>query len=148
MILPLILSLGFGIVAVSQATLNRILTKTYGVSISILINSFILMSLSIALFLLTKSSFNKLIPDIFLSKDPSLNISWWYFLPGLCGFILITGMPIFITHFNTFSLFIGMITGQLIASLCVDILANGDSFTWQKGIGALLAILGAIISKI
>lgn len=72
-------------------------------------------------------------------------IKWWYILPGIFGFFIVTLIPITIAEIGSFKVFLITICSQLTLSLILDIFIENIPLTPNRIIGALLALASIIM---
>lgn len=133
-----------GILAVMQGGLNRQISREWGLAGATLTNNFVLLVCGLALFFTTRFS-PESVPAFFRPKTGLSSFSWWYLLPGLCGFSLVTGLPFTIQRIGATRVFVGLIAAQLLTSLLWDARIENLPVTGTRVLGALLAFGGAVL---
>ncbi|MCB0393664.1 MAG: DMT family transporter [Bdellovibrionales bacterium] len=140
------LSVVLGAVAVMQAGLNRQVSQHIGLSGAVLINTLVLLLIAFG-FLWITSRFPENFPEHFPSKGISLK-AWWFLIPGICGFLLVAGLPFAVSKIGALTAFLCLVTGQMVTSLLWDYFVESIEFNiWRVG-GALLAVVGLTVSTI
>ncbi len=142
----LLVSLSIGGLAVLQAGLNRQIASQMGLSTAVLINSVFLLLVT-SLFWAICSFYPQLFPDSFRSQFSWEQLRWWQFIPALCGFALITGIPGLIPKLGAAGVFLCVVVGQLTFSFLWDLAIEQRPFETQRLIGILVAILGMAIAN-
>ena len=129
-----------GVMAVIQGGLNRQISGHWGLASATLFNSIVLLVASVALFALANWQPARL-PDFFHMKGSFAAFHWWYLIPGLCGLALVAGIPFAINRLGAFSVFLGIVGGQLVMSLVWDALVEHRPVTLLRLAGAGMAML-------
>lgn len=143
----LILLPGFlGVAAVLQGGLNRQIMGNWGLAQAALLNTLVLLAAVGALLAVTKLRPGAL-PDLFQARGGLGDARWWWLLPGLCGFALVTCIPFAIPRLGAFPVFLGILVGQLAASLAWDAVMEGRPLTLTRVCGALLAVAAAALVR-
>jgi uncharacterized membrane protein YdcZ (DUF606 family) len=139
LLIPLIL----GLTVVLQGTLNKKIGESIGLVSAVFINAAIFFILSGILYVVSRWN-PSLLPD-FLRPKGSLTIEKsWYLVPGICGFVLVTGLPIAIRQLGPAKSFILLISSQILVSLIFDHIL-GNNTTGLKVAGALLILIGSMM---
>jgi transporter family-2 protein len=143
----LVLLPGFlGLAAVLQAGLNRQVMGAWGLAQAALLNTLVLLA-AVAVLLLVIRFRPGALPELFLARGGLAEVRWWWLLPGLCGFALVTCIPFAIPKLGAFPVFLGILAGQLIASLAWDAVMEGRPLTPSRVCGALLAVAAAALVR-
>lgn len=133
-----------GALAVLQAGLNRRIAAEWGLAAAVFLNTLVLATIALAWFAVVRST-----------KSPALEwfavrqgrgFAWWYALPGLCGFALVTGLPWVIVRIGALQAFITLVAAQMLAGLAWDYFVEHIQVGGARVAGALLAILGALVA--
>ena len=138
MLLPLLL----GAIGIIQGGLNRSMSSQIGLSWMLIIGNLVTLLICIALFFIVKAS-PSLFPDFI--KVKALTWKWWYFIPGVFGFIFLAGLPLAIYKIGAVKAVVGMIAAQMVTSVLWDIYVEGISLNMNKGIGILFAIASVVL---
>lgn len=133
-----------GLTVIVQGTLNRQIAESWGLSAAVLLNASIFFITSLGLLLLAKFG-GELVPE-FLKIKSAQDFKWWYALPGLCGFLLVLGLPWGIRELGASKTFVLLVSSQIVLGLIWDTFVYNAHPGLTKMCGAGLAILGAIIS--
>ncbi len=138
-----VFSFFLGAAAVVQGGLNRHVMAEWGLSGAILFNTAVLLVIA-----LTFAAISHYFPQ-FLPNGSALKggeFKWWFILPGICGFLLVTGIPAAIPKIGASGVFLSIIAGQLFFSLLWDIKVEQIEIEPQRVIGVLLALIGVFLS--
>lgn len=144
MIWAALLSILVGFSTVLQGGLNRQIAIQWGVAGAVLLNSFFYITAAILLFLISKK-LPQFVPEIFHDKGTLTQFSWWYLIPGLCGFLIVVGAPIVIAKIGAFKLVLGVVTAQLVFGLLWDVMVEDIPATTTRIAGAVLAFISVIL---
>lgn len=138
-----------GVAAVIQGAINKQIAARLGLGQAILLNGLVLLTTALFLYLIIRL-FPQHFPDVFRprSLDPSIRtpLAWWFFVPGLCGFLLVAGIPFLLGEIGAFKVFIGLIVAQLIAGLLWDHWMEGIPINGLRIAGSVLALSGAVLT--
>ena len=126
-----LLSFLIGAVAVVQGGVNRKITTDWGLSGAIFLNSLLVLIVAV-LFVAACKLTPQYFPESFAAKFDTSTFKWWYFLPSICGFIIICAIPAFIPKIGASSVFLCMVIGQLIFSLIWDYRFENIDISFQK----------------
>ena len=145
---PLILSLLVGIFTVLQGGLNKKIGIQYGLTGTLVINSIFVLIFSLLLhFIVNETKIGGFPPYMKLHPDAGRIIQWWYFIPGLCGFFIILGIPYGIIHIGALFTMALMICTQVTASIFWDVFIEQIPLSPLRLIGGGLTILGAALAS-
>lgn len=139
-ILPIIL----GFVVVLQGSLNKQIGTQWGLSTAVLINASVFFLFSIFMYYSTKL-FPNFFPDYLRAKPINENFQAWHFIPGLCGFILVLGLPWAIHKIGVAKSMTLLIGSQILMGFIWDKFIYHNEPSLLKLIGAILSLLGAIL---
>ena len=126
---------------VIQGVLNRKIGETWGLGSAVLLNALIFFILALALFLAGKWVPESLPP--FLRYTDSRDFKWWYALPGICGFLLVLGLPWSMRSLGASKSIVLLITAQVLTSVLADRFILDAEMSSVKMAGALIAMVGA-----
>lgn len=132
-----------GFAAVLQGGLNRHIATDYGLPGAVLLNNIVLLVAAGTLFLVTRSSVG--VPELFQDRGAFKSFSWWYVLPGIFGFCLVTGIPWAIVKIGAMRFFVAVVGAQILASVLWDIYVEKLPVGGMRVAGALLAMAGAVM---
>lgn len=144
MIWALLLSFFVGAATVLQGGMNRQIAVTWGVSGAVLLNTVLYAILSLALFW-TARKFPSLLPEVLWDRGSFTNFSWWYLLPGLCGFFIVVGAPIVIARIGAFQFILGVVAVQLAGGILWDVMIEKIPVTSVRMAGAVLAFVSVVM---
>lgn len=139
MTLKLLLPLLAGISIVIQGTLNKTSANQLGIASALLLNSLVLLAISIGFWLLMK--YSVLSGWGGMTSLSFSDLKWWQYLPGILGFVIILSTPLAIQHLGANLTFALIICTQLIISLLWDSLeqrAWPNLVSWV-GVGVMAA---------
>lgn len=135
-----------GLAAVIQGGLNRQISGQWGLSNAAFFNTLVLLAATAGLLVYTVTRPESL-PEFFRVKGGLgaswASFRWWYLIPGLCGMSLVVGIPYAIQRIGAFPVFLGILGGQLVASLLWDAAVEHRPVTLVRLAGAGLALLAA-----
>ncbi|MBC7372129.1 MAG: DMT family transporter [Bdellovibrionaceae bacterium] len=137
------LPLTLGILIVLQGGLNRQIGAHWGLGAAVLLNAGILFAVS-ALFYGILRWNPEWFPEFLRPRSQVVAPSWWYLIPGVCGFCLVLGLPWSIQSIGSAKSFILVITAQICAGLVWDAVSTGVTPGVWKLIGGALTLLGSL----
>jgi len=138
MLLPLLL----GAIGIIQGGLNRSMSNYIGLSWMLILGNVITLIICIALFFIVKAS-PSTFPDFVKVKE--LTFKWWFIVPGIFGFIFLSGLPLAIYKIGAVKATVGMIAAQMVTSVFWDIYIEGIPFSTNKGVGIIFAIMSVVM---
>ena len=136
-----------GLAVVAQGGLNRRLAGQWGLVGTTLVNTLVVLVVALGLYALTRTA-PELLPQGFAGAGNAAGMrgfSMWHLLPGLCGFLIVMGMPMAIGRMGAVQSVLLLIAAQLIASLIWDALVEGRPATLARVVGSAIAFAGAAI---
>ncbi len=134
-----------GIAAVMQAGINRQIVPQWSLTGAVLMNSLVLVGMTLMVYGMMRFLPIKM-PEMFELRMPTGPMAWWWVLPGILGYLIISGMPIAVMHLGAAPVFVALIAAQMISSLGWDYFVGGVSATPQRLLGCLLATIGAFVA--
>lgn len=134
----------FGAMAVLQGGLNRLIARDWGLAGTVFLNSLMLSTAALGLYVWARNNPGAL-PEVFRDRGSFSSFSWWYLIPGLCGFTLVTGLPFAIQKIGALKVFVGLIAAQLLVSMIWDARIEQLPITSTRVLGALLSFCGALL---
>lgn len=130
-----------GVATVLQSALNKKMSTDLGLPLAILINSFIVLLLSIVFYFYARVEVpNKL--------SGGLPIFWWYLIPGVFGMLFITGVPFAISKIGALEVFIGIVAGQIVASILWDLKVENIPLNPTRVLGSICAVASILLVSI
>jgi len=130
-----------GFISVLQAGLNRKIASHLGVSSATLMNSIVLFLVSLALYIACRVAAQE-----GTSASPTLSsIPAWYYIPGILGFFLVSGIPYVISKMGALQTLTPLISSQLIASLLWDLTVEGKQPSLLRMAGAAITCIGSAL---
>lgn len=81
------------------------------------------------------------------SIDPSglKSLQWWFWIPGICGFLVVLGIPFSMKSLGATKVFLLIIAAQLVSSILWDFFVEGLGVSWERLVGSALALSGAYL---
>lgn len=140
----IIYALIVGFVITIQAGLNKILSNTWGLASTLVWGSFVVLVASIVFYYGVRFQWMD-VPEFMFDKAPFQKWYWWILIPGICGFIIILGLPWLIAEIGATKTIVLAIAGQIISSLLWDWLVEKMPINTWRIVGSLVTFLGAIL---
>jgi len=138
--MSLLIPITIGLSVVLQGILNRKMSLVWGLPEVIVLNGAVFFIISLAYYFGVRL-FSPEMPPL---KSPE----YWYFLPGICGFLIVLGVPSSIGIMGPTKTFITLIVSQVVFSLALEKVIFGDSPGTLKIVGAAIATIGAVLVAI
>ena len=134
LVVPLVL----GAVAVLQATLNRQVAATWGLAPASVLNMLVGLAWAGAFLLVVQAG--RLDPELSRVEVRLGQMRWWWVLPGLFGFGLVTGLPWAVDKLGAQPVFVAVVGAQMVTSLLWDAYVEGVGVSAPRLLGGLLAV--------
>lgn len=144
-----LIPLALGLVVVLQGTLNRQIGEQWGLAMAVFINATVFFILSVGLFLVSRY-FPDWVPEFFRYRAgvEGREFKAIYLVPGICGFLLVLGLPWAIRNLGVGKALVILISSQVLVGFLWDQFIYKTQASGLKLVGALLSVLGAILSMI
>lgn len=139
------LPLFLGVAVVTQGHLNRQISGDWGLPVAVLINASVFLILSL-LFFVASRSFPNLFPDFLQIKSSDTRPGIWYFIPGLCGFLLVFGLPWAFQNLGSGKTFVLLVSSQILFGMIWDYFISNREINKATLIGAAVTIIGSLIT--
>lgn len=137
---------GVGVAMVVQNGINREISKTVGLPAILVINSVFTLLMSLVFFGISVWKPEYLSANIRGPGQPSLFPSWGAFLAAVCGFSIISGMPVVLGRLGALRALALVIAVQLVVGLIWDASMEQLPISPQRLIGAGVTFIGAFIA--
>lgn len=147
MFLAIVIAVCIGVATVLQGSLNRIISGQHDLAMAVLLNSIIYIAGAGTLFLISRK-YGDWLPVFLKPRGGVEALSWWYLIPGLCGLVIVVGMPIAIMKMGTFQMFVIIIAIQLAGSLLWDKFVEQIPPTPIRVFGACLAFVSVVLASL
>ena len=135
-----------GLSSVIQAGLNRQMSDPWGLPAAVLLNAVMFLIASLIYFYLAQQEVVSL--PHYLAHRPNISeISWWYLLPGLLGFLFVLGLPVCIAKIGALQVFVGLVLAQMIGGLFWDKYIEGIHWTWNRWLAGGFAIIAVVLAS-
>ena len=134
----------FGFASVLQSGLNREISKNFGLTGAVWMNSLVLTVVSSIILILARS---QMLPDhpVFLQKGNWPMPLWWYVMPGLLGLFILFGLPYSFMSWGALVTVLGMVVGQILFGMLWDVGVEHRTLAWNQIAGSVLALLGVFL---
>ncbi len=139
--LPLII----GLSVVAQGVLNRQIADHWGLSSTVFLNAIVFLVVSL-LWIGFEKIFPQMLPDYLKQPHSDLyRFKWWFVVPGICGFLIVLGIPWSVQINGPSKTFIMLIASQIILSLLYEKFLMGSPLSVMKISGAFIAMFGTAL---
>lgn len=140
---PMVLvPIAMGVVAVLQGSLNRRVAANLGLPLTVLLTHGVALACACGLWLWLRAAPSTL-PSLFQSSQSPARVEWWYFVPGIVGFLFVCGMPLAFARLGVYQSLLLLIVSQLCLGLAWDRVVEGRSISSIQLLGAGIAVAGA-----
>jgi len=131
-----------GVCVVLQGGWNRQLGPQLGLAGALFANSVVFL-LGAAVVLLAVRVAPERWPDFLrVPAEPGSWVQWRAILPGICGLVIVLGIPWGMTHLGALRVMLLAVTAQLLAGLVWDAVAEGIAVDPWRIVGILFAVAG------
>lgn len=141
----IILPFLIGLAGVTQGILNRQVSASWGLAWAVGLNAVLFIVYSGILLGILQLAPQFLPEYLRVSSFSFDKFKWWYLLPGLCGFLLVLGIPWSIQSMGPSKTFILFIVAQIVFSLLAEKIFFDSNVSVMKIAGAFLAMAGAAL---
>lgn len=147
MIWALVLTGCIGAATIFQGGFNRQLLKQWDLATILLVNFAVNMVCAAVLFAVSRR-LPAYLPELFRPRGALTSAPWWILIPGLCGLLIVIGMPIAIMKLGAFRTIIIVVAVQLAVSIGWDLVVDQIVISPLRVIGALLACIGVVLGSL
>ena len=126
-----------GLCTVVQGALNKQLSQQWGLSWALVITSVLVLLFSFML----------LWSGAYAGEFQISSLKWWHFVPALCGFLIILGIPLSIGKVGALSTFLLIIASQIVVSGMWDRFVEGMTLSWTRVLGAFVTMVGVWLAS-
>jgi bacterial/archaeal transporter family-2 protein len=137
-----------GLAVVAQAGLNRRFAGQWGLLSAVLMNMVVATVTTFGVYMVARS-----VPGFWPeAAAPGGQVrlfdgfTVWHLLPGLCGVLIVIGMPWAIGRLGAVQSALLLMAAQLLTSLVWDAMVEGRPATLARVVGSALAFAGAAIA--
>jgi uncharacterized membrane protein YdcZ (DUF606 family) len=145
--MAVLLSIMAGSLAVIQAGTNKVISQSWGFSSALLLNGLVFLACNILLFSAVWWQ-PRLFPDDFLIQGKLTDFKMWWVIPGICGFLLVTGLVVSLNKIGAMQTFVICIASQILCGLLWDLLVEHRGLTPLRFCGAAITLVGALITNL
>lgn len=140
--LNLFLPIFIGAIGILQAALNRNMSSSMGLVWACIIGNVVTLLVCVAFYFIVK-----LFPDAFPAfvKLRNFEFKLWHLLPGIFGFLFLTGLPYSIDKIGAVKSTVGLIAAQMVTSVLWDFFVENIQVNLAKGFGIFFALLSVIL---
>ncbi len=135
-----LVAFALGCIAVVQASLNRRIAGQIGLAPAVLLNGVIVACCAGAFYLAARRG---LVSGVVAGAS---GFKWWWLIPGVFGFALITGLPWAIARVGALQVFVAAVAAQMLASLAWDALVEGIPVNALRATGAAVCVAGVALA--
>ncbi|QSQ13219.1 DMT family transporter [Myxococcus landrumensis] len=134
-----------GLAVVAQGGFNRRFASQWGLLSAVVVNMVVATVVTVAVYMVARA-----VPGFWPEAAPTESrfsgFTPWHLLPGLCGVVIVLGMPLSISRIGAVQSVLLLIAAQLATSLIWDAMVEGRPATLARVVGSALAFTGAAIA--
>ncbi|MBZ4418349.1 DMT family transporter [Myxococcus sp. RHSTA-1-4] len=135
-----------GLAVVAQAGLNRRFAGQWGLLSAVLVNMVVATVATFGVYAVARY-----VPGLMADSSGAQGrffdgFTPWHLLPGLCGVLIVLGMPAAIGRLGAVQSVLLLMAAQLLTSLIWDALVEGRPATLARVLGSAVAFAGAAIA--
>lgn len=130
-----------GFLAVTQSILNRNIAQSLGLAKAVLLNG-VINSFMASIFLAISYKYSHKMPQIFDVSSRVSEIKWWYFLPGVFGFLIVAFYPYAIDKIGAAKVIVSVVASQVIVAMLFDYFLFKLEIGGWRYFGAFLVVIG------
>jgi transporter family-2 protein len=134
-----------GMAVVTQGHLNRDISLSLGLPTAVAINAGVFFVFSLLFYVVVRVS-PDFFPDFLRVRTGMRSIPLWYLIPGICGFVLVLGLPWAFNNLGSAKTFILLVAAQVLFSLVWDFFISEIPLSKPVFAGAALTLVGASIA--
>ncbi|NMO17196.1 hypothetical protein HPC49_19925 [Pyxidicoccus fallax] len=135
-----------GLAVVAQAGLNRRFAGQSGLFGAVLMNMVVATVATFVVYGLARAV-PALMPDAASAQGRFFEgLTVWHLLPGLCGVVIVLGMPAAVGRLGAVQSVLLLMAAQLVTSLVWDAMVEGRPATLARVLGSAVAFVGAAIA--
>ncbi len=140
-----IIPLAVGAAGIIQGGLNKNMSQNMGLTMALFIGNTLVVLYSIFLYFLASKS-PESVGELFKIKASTTGFKWWYIVPSICGFLIITGIPFGISKIGAVKVAVLIVAGQMITSIFWDIFVEKIPLNAYKGLGIFFSLLSILFT--
>lgn len=133
--------IALGVTVLAQGILNRQFGAAWGLSTAVFVNAIVFFVLNGLLFAVAKL-WPHILPEFLRYRDAGTGFEWTFLVPGICGFLLVLGLPWALDNIGPSKSFLLLIASQILSSLVADQWIFAQPVSTMKWIGGLITIIG------
>ncbi|NVJ23624.1 MULTISPECIES: DMT family transporter [Myxococcus] len=134
-----------GLAVVAQGGLNKRFAGQWGLLGAVLMNMVVATVATFAVYAVARSV-PGLWPEAASTQGRFSGFTFWHLLPGLCGVVIVVGMPWAIGRVGAVESVLLLMAAQLATSLVWDAMVENRPATLARVLGSVVAFSGAAIA--
>lgn len=141
----ILVAMVLGVASVGQGVVNRQIASGWGIATATLLNTVILLFLAVTFYGISRYVPHAL-PELLRERFGDRTPLWWYLLPGVCGFVIVAGLPLAIEKVGALRVFLGFVAAQIVVSLVWDATMERMPVNFTRVAGAVVAWIGVLLA--
>ncbi|MEC7275094.1 MAG: DMT family transporter [Bdellovibrionota bacterium] len=135
-----LIPIAVGVSGILQGGFNRNMSDNLGLSHALLLGNILVLLYSVFL-LIGVFKFPEALPEMFRLKAPLTEFKWWYIIPSICGFIIITGIPLGISKIGAVKVTVLIVVAQMVTSILWDLFVEKLPVNAMKTLGLFFSLI-------
>lgn len=135
-----LIPIAVGISGILQGGFNRNMSEPLGLAHSLLIGNILVLIYSLV-FYFGVVKYPEFFPEFFKVRAPLSTFKWWYIIPSICGFVIISGIPIGISKIGAVKVTVLIVVAQMMTSIIWDLMVDKVPMNTMKSLGLLFSII-------
>lgn len=136
---------------VIQAGMNRQFGDSMGLSMALLINSLVFLAAAVVFYFFCMAM-GTAIPGFMQTKMSLLQTVrgvplWQLVIPGICGFLIVAGIPLAIYKVGALGAILVLIFSQILGGILWDYFVDGIAVSPMRIAGAVIVLAGVAITS-
>lgn len=135
-----LIPIAVGISGILQGGFNRNMSNNMSLTSALLIGNVLVLLYSLILYV-GVYKFPDSFPEMFRLRDSLPNFKWWYIIPSICGFIIISGIPLGISKIGAVKVTVLIVVAQMITSIIWDLSVEKLPVNTMKALGLFFSLI-------
>ncbi len=141
--IEILIPLFLGMITIIQGAINKQMATKLGLIQTALVGSTVTLIICVFAYLGVKTYANSVSP-IFQIKSSLFTYEWWFIIPAIFGFFIVTGMPFAIYKIGAVKVTVGLVAAQMVTSTIWDIYVEGIELNYMKTVGIIFALASVV----
>lgn len=135
-----LIPIAVGIAGILQGGFNKGMSEPLGLAHGLLIGNILVLVYSLFLYF-GVIKFPDLFPEYFRVKAPLSSFKWWYIIPSICGFVIISGIPMGMVKLGAVKVTVLIVVAQMVTSILWDLTVEKLPINTMKSLGLVFSLI-------